>query len=104
MLATYRVARSLLMISDDQERKDASSRKRVIRTIGRSNLGIETISTRRGALNAFIANRFSSGFVPGAPRWFARLDMWSGNGRIFLRPHRLHLSVRSRISFTTLSS
>lgn len=63
MLTTYRDGRWLLLVSDDQERDEATLRSMVIRAIGRSDLEIEIITTGRWVLSALIADRFASGRV-----------------------------------------
>lgn len=63
LITTYRDGRWLLMISDDEERDEATLRKMVISAIGRSDLDIEIITHGRWVLSALVADSFSSGRV-----------------------------------------
>jgi putative polyketide hydroxylase len=63
MLTTYRDGRWLLMFSDDEERDEATLRKKVVQAVGKPDLEFELITTGRWVLSALIADRFSSGRV-----------------------------------------
>jgi putative polyketide hydroxylase len=62
-LTTYGDGRWVLMFSDDEERDEVTLRAMVSKAIGRSDLGIEIITTGRWEMSAFIADRFASGRV-----------------------------------------
>ncbi len=63
MLTTYRDGRWLLMLSDDQERDEATLRALIVRATGRPDVGIDIITTGRWVLSALIADGFASGRV-----------------------------------------
>ncbi|MFB1484925.1 FAD-dependent oxidoreductase [Corallococcus sp. RDP092CA] len=63
MLTTYRDGRWLLMFTDDEERDEATLRKKVVQAVGKPDLAFELITTGRWVLSALIADRFSSGRV-----------------------------------------
>jgi putative polyketide hydroxylase len=60
-LTTYGDGRWVLMLSDDEERDEATLRQLIYRAIGRSDLNVELITTGRWELSALIAERFQAG-------------------------------------------
>ncbi|MGA8232847.1 MAG: FAD-dependent monooxygenase [Candidatus Acidiferrales bacterium] len=62
-LTTYNDGRWVLMFTDEIERDDEGLKGAIIRSIGRSDLDIEIITTGRWNLGAVVADRFSSGRI-----------------------------------------
>lgn len=62
-LTTYSDGRWVLMFSDDVERDEGELLQAIIRSIGRSDLPVEIVTTGRWELQALVAERFSSGRV-----------------------------------------
>ncbi|GAB3427986.1 FAD-dependent monooxygenase [Flindersiella endophytica] len=62
-LLTYGDGRWVLMLHDELERDEAAQREAILQAIGRTDIGVEIITTGRWEVTASIAERFSDGRV-----------------------------------------